>query len=149
FAAGADENSFSDQRSPTINDLDQMHQGPTHLLRVCHHVSLYNSSALRFGNITSEASAPAGGKVGPDTHGNLNGLLFERATELMSDLLPKEGQAYRKNLTKLLDRAIDELLAAGLTGGHTEDMHYYGPYTNPLNAFHETIGKRHHFRAHI
>src|SRR5699024_8421852 len=88
-----------------------------------------------------ETPSPAGGKIGQDKDGNLNGLLFERATELISDRLPKEGQAYRKNLTKLLDRAIDELLAAGLTGGHTEDMHYYGPYTNPLNAFHETIGR--------
>lgn len=149
FADGWDENNFSDQRIPTINELDQIHQGPIHLLRVCHHVSLNNSSALRFGNITSETPSPAGGKIGQDKDGNLNGLLFERATELISDRLPKEGQAYRKNLTKLLDRAIDELLAAGLTGGHTEDMHYYGPYTNPLNAFHETIGKRHHFRAHI
>src|SRR5699024_2327357 len=97
FADGLDENTFSDQRIPTINELDQIHQGPIHLLRVCHHVSLNNSSALRFGNITSETPSPAGCKIGQDKDGNLNGLLFERATELISDRLPKEGQAYRKN----------------------------------------------------
>src|SRR5699024_6531497 len=109
FADGWDENNFSDQRMHTINELDQIHHGPIHLLRVCYHVSLNNSSALRFRNITTETPSPAGGKIGQDNDGNLNGHLFERATELISDRLPKEGQAYREDLTKLLDRAIDEL----------------------------------------
>src|SRR5699024_11254807 len=66
FADGWDENNFSDQRIPTINELDQIHQGPIHLLRVCHHVSLINSSALRFGNFTSETPSPASCRIGPD-----------------------------------------------------------------------------------
>src|SRR5699024_7113284 len=70
LADGWDENNFSDQRIPNINELDQIHQGPIHLLRVCHHVSLNNSSALRFGNITSETPSPAGGKIGQDKDGN-------------------------------------------------------------------------------
>src|SRR5699024_1649133 len=121
FADGWDENNFSDQRIPTINELDQIHQGPIHLLRGCHHGSLNNCSAMRFENFTSDTTTPSAGKTGQDKDVNLNGLLFERATERISYRLPKEGQAYSKNLTKLLERAIDELLAAGLSGGYTED----------------------------
>src|SRR5699024_12876520 len=93
FADGWDENNFSDQRIPTINELDQIHQGPIHLLRVCHHVSLNNSSALRFGDITSETPSPADGKIRQVNDGNLQQLLFDLATELISDRLPKECQA--------------------------------------------------------
>lgn len=149
FADGWDENNFKDQRIPTIEELDDIRQGPIHLSRVCHHVSLNNSSALDYGNITVSTPSPTGGKIGKNEDGGLNGLLYDQATDIITDQLPKKGQAYRENLIKLLDSAIEELLAVGLTGGHTEDMHYYGPYTNPLGAFHETIGKKHHFRAHL
>ena len=37
----------------------------------------------------------------------------------------------------------------GLTGAVTDDLGYYGDYTNPLQAFKNVIGRQKKFRAHL
>ncbi|MEH7418166.1 amidohydrolase [Neobacillus drentensis] len=147
FGEGWNENNFTVKKIPTIKELDAIRKEPILLTRICHHVILGNTAALKAGSIFEESKSPAGGEIGRDEQGKLNGLLFELATNAVTEAIPREGEAYIESLTKSLNLAIDEMLSYGLTGGHTEDMSYFGKYTNPLTAFHRVVGEKHHFRV--
>ena len=149
FGEGWNENNFPDKRIPSIQELDDIRKEPIFLTRVCHHVALANSAALSIGGVEEETPSPAGGEIGRDHQGNLNGLLYEQACNLVSDAIPKEGLVYRQELVDAVERSIDELLSKGLTGAHSEDMSYFGHYTNPLMAFKNVVGKKRHFRVNL
>ena len=110
---------------------------------------LGNTAALEAGGISQDSESPAGGEIGRDAEGKLNGLLYDQAMNAITDAIPKEGEAYIESLTDALNLAIDDMLSYGLTGGHTEDMHYFGKFTNPLTAYHRVIGEKHHFRVSL
>jgi predicted amidohydrolase YtcJ len=149
FGEGWNENNFPDKRIPSKEELDSIRKEPILLTRVCHHVVLGNTAALTAGGISEESKSPAGGGIGRDENGQLNGLLYDQATNAVTNAIPKVGEAYIESLTEALNLAIDDMLAHGLTGGHTEDMHYFGKYTNPLTAFKRVIGKKKHFRVNL
>ncbi|WP_071395017.1 amidohydrolase [Bacillus tuaregi] len=149
FGEGWNENLFSDQRIPTVEELDAIREEPILLTRVCHHVILGNTAALNAGGIYEDSHAPAGGKIGRDREGNLNGLLYDQAMTAVTEAVPKKGEAYIDSLTEALHIAIDDMLAKGLTGGHTEDMNYFGEYTIPLTAFYRVVGEKQHFRVSL
>lgn len=147
FGDGWNENQFADKRIPSIAELDAIHSGPMLLTRVCRHMTLANTAALKAGGIDEHSVAPQGGEIGRDESGNLNGLLYDQAMNAVNDAQPKAGEDYITYLTEALDRAIRQMQSFGLTGAHTEDMDYFGPYQNPLTAFQRTIGKERHFRV--
>lgn len=149
FGEGWNENNFPDKRIPSKEELDAIRKEPIILTRVCHHVVLGNTAALTAGGISEESNSPAGGEIGRDENGQLNGLLYDQATNAVTNAIPKVGESYIESLTEALNLAIDGMLAHGLTGGHTEDMHYFGKYTNPLTAFKRVIGKKKHFRVNL
>ncbi|HWL13746.1 MAG TPA: amidohydrolase [Ureibacillus sp.] len=149
FGEGWNENNFPDKRIPTIHELDAIRTEPILLTRICHHVFLGNSAALQAGGITEQSESPAGGKIGRDTYGRLNGLLYEQATTLLSNAIPREGEAYIGDLVDALNLSIDDMMSKGLTGGHSEDMSYFGKYTNPLTAYERVIGEKQHFRVNL
>jgi predicted amidohydrolase YtcJ len=149
FGEGWNENNFADGGIPTVEELDHIRKEPILLTRVCHHVILGNTAALEAGGITKDSESPAGGEIGRDTEGKLNGLLYDQAMNRITDAIPKEGEAYIEYLTDALNLAIDDMLSYGLTGGHTEEMHYFGKFTNPLSAYHRIIGKKRHFRVSL
>lgn len=149
FGVGWNENNFTDKRIPTKEELDAIRKEPIALIRVCHHAVLGNSSALAAGNVTNQTESPAGGEIGRDKNGNLTGLLYDQAMNLISDVIPKEGAPYIESLTEILNLAIEDLLSYGLTGAHSDDLAYFGHFTNPLTAFQKTVGKKRHFRVHL
>ena len=149
FGEGWNENNFAEPRIPTKEELDAIREEPILLTRICHHVVLGNSSALAAGGLTKDSEAPAGGDIGRTADGELNGLLYDLASTAVTDALPKEGEAYIEYLTEALNIAIDNMLSVGLTGGHTEEMHYFGKFTNPLTAFKRAIGEKRHFRVNL
>ena len=143
---GWNETNFTDENIPTIQELDEIRKGPIALIRACRHVVLANTRALEAGGIYPTTPDPPGGKIGRDRYGNLTGLLFEEATLAVTNAFVTSGTDYIESLTNKLTLAIDDMLAKGLTGGHTEDLSYFGHYTNPLMAYHESIGKKKNFR---
>jgi len=151
LAEGWNENNFEDGSIPTRLELDEIRKEPILLKRICHHVVLCNTSALAAGGITEDSPnlQEIGGEIGRDETGALSGLLFEQATNLVLDALPKSGSVYVDELTEKLNLTVEEMLRVGLTGAHTEDMHYFGSFTNPLTAFHRVIGEKRHFRVNI
>ncbi|WP_251550674.1 amidohydrolase [Neobacillus muris] len=149
FGEGWNENNFADQRIPTLVELDAIRKQPILLTRICHHVVLANSAALEAGGITKMSKSPSGGEIGRDAQGKINGLLYDQAANAVTNAIPKEGEAYIDYLTKTADQAINDLLSYGLTGGHTEDMSYFGKFANPLTAFQRVIGEKRHFRVNL
>lgn len=149
FGDAWNENQFPDQRIPTMEELNAIRKAPILLTRVCRHVVLGNSSAFSFGGISENTVAPVGGEIGRDSSGNLNGLLYEEARTLITNKLPKTGNEYIQTLTKTLRLSIKEMVAYGLTGGHTEDMSYFGHFTNPLQAFQQVVNDEFPFRIHL
>lgn len=149
FGEGWNENNFADQRIPTMQELDAIRKEPIFLTRVCHHVALGNTAALEEGGIFEESLSPAGGEIGRRPDGKRNGLLYDLAMNAVTDALPREGETYIQSLSDGLAMAVQDMLSKGLTGGHTEDMHYFGAFSNPLTAFQQVIGEQHHFRVNL
>ncbi|MFJ8262165.1 amidohydrolase [Rummeliibacillus sp. NPDC094406] len=149
FGEGWNENNFTDKRIPTKAELDAIREEPILLTRICHHVVLGNTATLAAGGITEQSISPAGGEIGRAKDGKLNGLLYDKASELVTAAIPREGEAYIDSLTEELNLTVDNMLSYGLTGGHTEEMYYFGEFMNPLTAYRRVIGEKHHFRVNL
>lgn len=146
---GWNENQFLDGIIPTKEQLDLITTNPVYLNRICHHVALVNSSALERAGVTEATEDVVGGKFGRDVNGQLNGLLYEQAMNVISDKFQQQGEAYVDSLVESLELAIKDMHRHGLTGGHTEEMGYFGAYTNPLTAYHRTVGQHRYFRVNL
>jgi predicted amidohydrolase YtcJ len=59
------------------------------------HNDVLNSYALRLAGITEDTPVPAGGVIGRDDDGRLNGRLIDNALVLVERLVPAEGRARR------------------------------------------------------
>ncbi|WP_033542460.1 amidohydrolase [Planococcus sp. CAU13] len=143
---GWNENNFPDRKIFHRQELDEVTESPMLLKRVCRHAILANSSALALAGITKDTPDPEGGLIVRDAEGEPTGYLLDEATNLVSDQVPEVSVDY---LTKALQTSVDDLLALGLTGAHTEDMGNYGHYSRPLQAFKNVIGNETKFRAHL
>lgn len=120
---------------------------PLILKRVCRHVLVANSLALKLANINEDTICPPGGRIEKNREGRLNGLLKDQAQELLYSKIPKASDDF---LMKSLKTAIQDAYRLGLTGVHTEDLNYYESFKGTLQIFKKVIeeeGLR--FRAHL
>ncbi len=79
------------------------------------HAAWVNSRALEAAGITPNTPDPPGGRIGRLGDGSLDGLLFERAIELLTRVQPElAGEA----LVRALEQTQDDLTRMGLTGVH-------------------------------
>ena len=145
---GWNENAFADKQLPTLAQLDALYDGPIALQRICHHVLYVNTKGMALAGITANTAAPSGGQIGY-IDGALNGLFYETATQLFAHCWPTEGEAYIQTLEQELQVTVDTMLSMGLTGGHTEEMFYFGDYKNPLTAYNRVVGEKQNFRVNL
>ncbi|MBE9916680.1 amidohydrolase [Paenibacillus donghaensis] len=145
---GWNENEWTDSALPERELLDSVApRHPVLLRRVCRHAIAVNTAALAAAGVNEYTRVPKGGVLGRDAAGRLNGILKEQAQELVLGVMPGATDEY---LAAALEAAIEDCWSKGLTGGHTEDLSYYGSCTRTMNAFHSVIHERHkHFRAHL
>lgn len=145
---GWNENEWEDSDWPERELLDDAApEHPVLLRRVCRHMIAANSAALQAAGIDENKPDPAGGVLGRDERGRLNGILKESAQELVLRAVPGPTDEY---LEAALTAAIEDCWAKGLTGGHTEDLSYYGSCARTMRAFDTVIHRRQkHFRAHL
>ena len=143
---GWNENNFPDRKIFHKHELDEISVSPMLLKRVCRHAILANSSALALAGITKNTPDPDGGLIVRDAEGEPTGYLLDAAQELVANEVPPVSVDY---LTRALQTSVNDLLALGLTGAHTEDMGYYGHYSKPLQAFKNVLGGQTKFRAHL
>ncbi|MEN1939165.1 amidohydrolase [Paenibacillus sp. 102] len=143
---GWNENNFTDMKNVHVRDLDAISKKhPILLKRVCRHVTWVNSYILEMANVTAETPDPKGGKIGHGVSGELTGLLYEQAQDLIKHVQPEINEAY---LQRALQTAIQDCWKYGLVGGHTEDLNYYGGFQKTYRAFSHVI-KEMPFKSHL
>lgn len=143
---GWNENNFPDKKIFTRQELDQVTDSPMVLKRACRHAVLANSKALEQAGITKDTLDPVDGVIVRDDAGEPTGFLKEGAMDAVLALIPEPTE---ESLTRALRKSVDDLLSLGLTGAVTDDLGYYGDYSNPLQAFKNVIGSEKKFRAHL
>ncbi|MDP4162019.1 MAG: amidohydrolase [Bacillota bacterium] len=128
-----------------IDDIVPEH--PVVLKRICRHAMIVNTQAMNTAGITETTACPTGGVIEKDANGTLSGLLKDKAQELLLTVIPEVSEEY---LVRAIDASINDLYSLGLTGAHTEDLHYYGGFERTFKAFKSVIeetGMK--FRAHL
>ncbi|MER2088155.1 MAG: amidohydrolase [Sporosarcina sp.] len=143
---GWNENNFTDKKILTRQELDKVTASPMILKRTCRHAALANSKALELAGISKSTPDPQDGVIMRDADGEPTGFLKEGAQEMVLALIPEPTE---QTLTQALRKSVEDLLSLGLTGAVTDDLGYYGDYTNPLQAFKNVIGEQKKFRAHL
>jgi len=83
---GWDDSKLTEQRNPTLQELDQVApEHPVLLKRTCKHMSVVNTKAMELSGITNETKDPEGGHIERSSHsGELTGLLQETAQGLLA-----------------------------------------------------------------
>lgn len=106
---GWDQEKLQERRYPNRFDLDAaVRDKPVCITRICEHVCVLNSAALRLANITATTTPPIGGVIDHDaTTGEPTGVLQENAMDLALSLLPpREDHEVRKAISLAMQRAV-------------------------------------------
>ncbi|KIL43856.1 amidohydrolase [Jeotgalibacillus soli] len=145
---GWNENQWHESEVITASELDQIApHHPVLLKRICRHVTAVNSLGLEKAKINELTPNPEGGVLERDESGSLTGLLKDQAQDLMIPALPPIEDEY---IQRALREGVRYAWSLGLTGGHTEDLSYYGDFTRTYRAFQKVIEEEGHlFRAHL
>jgi predicted amidohydrolase YtcJ len=109
---------------PTCQELDKIApNNPVFLTRADGHASIANSAALKIAGIDRNTSDPFGGQI-LKKNGEANGMLVDKAQDLVAKNIPKATQAERE---EALLRGIDREVKLGWceiqnAGSHKEDI---------------------------
>ncbi|MBC1397598.1 amidohydrolase [Listeria fleischmannii] len=148
FVEGYDENKWTDDNTLlTANDLDQVSETvPVLVRRIDYHSVSINHAFLNAISLTKDASFSGGGEIVVDENGELTGILKDNATDLAI-------QAFKapttKEMSHWLTLAIQDLFKKGITGAHSEDLHYFNGFKGTLDVFRQTITAKMPFRAQL
>lgn len=145
IAIGLNETQFEVPIFPTLLELDAL--GEAHLIikRSCHHLILANSKAMAFAGITNDTPSPEGGVI-EKVDGQLTGVLKDAALYMIVNHMPHITPEY---IEDALEKAVISLQSFGLVGGHSEDLSYYGPPIQPINAFRKIVEAKQSFKVHL
>jgi len=100
YGRGWIETHWPEGRFPTRSDLDTIApQHPVILERADGHAVIVNTQALKKAGVTKETQAPFGGDILKDTDGEPTGMLIDKASNLVMDLMAeltteRKAQAY-------------------------------------------------------
>ncbi len=110
------ETHWPEGRMPDATDLDPIAPGrPMLLVRADGHALVANSAALRQAGITAATADPPGGRLIRTEEGSPNGILIDRAMDLVAGLLPAQTP---QRASLALDKALEVYPALGWTGVH-------------------------------
>lgn len=118
---GWNDETFLKKGLPTKYDLDQISPSrPVVFIRVCGHVCVANSMALKIAGISAYTPEPPGGSIDrADGTGEPTGILRENAMDLVRDLTPKPTI---NDLKRMILRATQAAAALGLTTAQSNDL---------------------------
>jgi predicted amidohydrolase YtcJ len=110
---GYDDARLAEGRHPTRADLDAIApEHPVLLIRMCHHIGVANTAALRLAAITRETPDPDNGIFDRDEHGEPTGVLREGALATVRALMPEPDEAA---IMAALEAGGQEFLRQGVT----------------------------------
>jgi predicted amidohydrolase YtcJ len=124
---GWDETLWPVKVVPTRWDLDEVSgKHPVYLERVDGHIGVANTRALQLASVTVASKDPEGGKIDRDDSGTPNGILREKAQELVQSVIPKPTHEKRTEAIKL---ALEDMASHGITSAQDfsqwEDFEIY------------------------
>jgi predicted amidohydrolase YtcJ len=124
---GWDETLWPVKAVPTRWDLDEVSgKHPVYLERVDGHIGVANTRALQLASVTVASRDPDGGKIDRDESGTPNGVLREKAQELVQSVIPKPAHDKRRRAIEL---ALVDLASHGVTSAQDysqwEDFQVY------------------------
>lgn len=129
---GWNENLFETPDYLTKHDLDRLFSQACLAQAYMRHAIAVNSAALQAAGISRNTPDPDGGVIVKDANGEPSGLLFDKAQDLILKAVPPVSQHY---VDEALTAAIKDCWTKGLTGGHSEDLSYYGDVSVPMKAY--------------
>lgn len=91
---------------------------PVYLTAKSLHAAWANSAALRLAELNADSPDPVGGRLGRDERGQLNGILFESAMELVANITPEPSPL---QVAEAIRDAQTTLWRMGVTGAHDFD----------------------------
>lgn len=134
---GWDENLFTEDSIPTIEELDKISPNhPLYLSRICGHAFLVNSKALEMANYHKDIEIPEGGTIVLDDEGEPTGLLLEQASQLITRFIPEPSYDHWK---EALRKAIKFVIQKGITSVHTNDPRHLGGLDQTWQLYDELI----------
>ncbi|TMI30020.1 amidohydrolase [Candidatus Bathyarchaeota archaeon] len=110
---GWDQEKLREHRYPDRSDVDIV-ANPVFFRRICGHVAVANSAALAKAGVNDNTPDPFGGEIERDSTGKPNGILKERALEIVSRSVPRDEKEAREALLV----ASQKLLEQGVTSLH-------------------------------
>lgn len=127
LGGGWDETLWPVKVVPTRWDLDEVSgKHPVYLERVDGHIGVANTRALQLASVTVASKDPDGGKIDRDDSGTPNGILREKAQELVKSVIPKPTHEKRTDAIKL---ALEDMASHGITSAQDfsqwEDFEIY------------------------
>jgi len=118
FGHGWNQNSWEEGYGYAV-DLDEVApHNPVYLTAKSLHAGWANSMAFSQVGLTDQTADPKDGCLGRDSHGKLNGLVFESAMELIEKKFPQPSMDH---IAQAISNAQKELWRMGLTGLHDFD----------------------------
>ncbi|MDF1498955.1 MAG: amidohydrolase [Anaerolineales bacterium] len=93
-------------------------ENPVYLTAKSLHAAWVNLAALALCDVDDHDNVSTSDRVGHDSDGKLNGLLFEDAMKLVSEKIPRPGAEQTR---KSISRAQERLLGYGITSVHDYD----------------------------
>lgn len=114
---------FNDNKYPTKDDLDKIStEIPISLTRVCRHITVCNSKALKILNI-DENTKIDGGEIEKDIEGKPTGTLKENALNIINKAQP---EASKEDIKTILKKAAKKLEEYGITSIQSDDLQHCG-----------------------
>jgi predicted amidohydrolase YtcJ len=125
--AGWDETLWPVKVPPTRWDLDEVSgDHPVFLMRIDGHIAVANTRAMQLASVTVATKDPKGGKIDRDEGGTPTGILREKATDAVRDVIPKPTHEKRRNA---IEAALADLARHGVTSAQDysqwEDFQIY------------------------
>ena len=113
---GWDHNTWPDKQFPTHDILDEAApDNPVVLTRKDGHASWVNSKTMEIAGITRATKPPTGGDILRDSSGDATGIFIDYAEDLVESHIPPLSS---EQLADLVEKAVHNCLAVGLTGMH-------------------------------
>ena len=151
---GWDQEKLVEKRTPNRWDLDEAApRNPVLLYRVCGHVAVANSYALRIAGINEKTEDPQGGRFGRED-GRINGVLYEKAVEIVEEKIEKPSI---REAAEFIADVLSEAASYGLVELHAMSVDEYelkvldfmnktGMLKLRIKAYLETDFKNTHYR---
>jgi predicted amidohydrolase YtcJ len=120
---GWNDANLAEGRRPTRRDLDDLSpRNPVVLTRICGHVTVANTAALKIAGITADTHVE-GGVVGIGSDGEPDGILGEAASRYVYNHIPKLRD---EDMRRLLEKYGPLVASFGLTQLHSDDVGMFG-----------------------